>query len=418
MKKRSLLVTLTVLLLLQCAAIPIRSAETPQFSVTVELYDADAVSSGGKLPGTAQPIDPLRLRVGQQVIAAVRYEGFDAMEAQGIECLAVSLSYDERCLALSGFAPGTDGGTVTWTTAGAAASARWLPNTLETGYKASASDRATETEGFRRVYIQYISEKKQTGDTVCADNEGYFGAFTFTVKREIDPGEGVYIRWADYAMGLYSDTEYNISANCSRAVLDADPRFRRPQDILIATSDTDGVTISGEVQSYNPKNPVEIKLYRLNEDVMLYDSSQTYQTEITAAEFGSGLVTQRFYIQGVEPGTYRLVVSKKTHLSYTIEGLRVGTEDMDITKRDEAFISLITLLCGDIDSDESIDLVDRGVLLSYDNYNKSTEKADEMAQNPDCDLDGDGMIDLIDNGILLSSGNYNKNYKDSYYVIS
>lgn len=243
MRKRILTVILIAALMLQCAAVPVASTELPKFSFDLELYDAKSLPASGALPGSAQPLDPLHLTVGQEIAVAIRYTNLDAMNTAGIQCLAVSFCYDESCFQLSGFETGS-GGTVSWMDTASGLSETWIPETLKNGYTASASDRNTEKEGSRRVYLQYIANDSRDSETVCNDLSAYVGAFYFTVKRSIARSEGVCFSWADFALALYAENDLTYLdasvANRNRDALLSDDRFHQPADIHVATDAKEG----------------------------------------------------------------------------------------------------------------------------------------------------------------------------------
>lgn len=154
-----------------------------------------------------------------------------------------------------------------------------------------------------------------------------------------------------------------------------------------------GVNLTGQVKSFNPNNPVT---------VTLYDSADTaYETPLYTAEIaagtGSGQVTQNFTIETVKAGTYDLVVRKTGHTNYNVCGITVG--DADIST------ALVTMLCGDINTDNWINFSDLQQLRNNKNYGKQT--SDEGTE-PKADLNGDGWINFADLQILRNNANYGK----------
>lgn len=149
-----------------------------------------------------------------------------------------------------------------------------------------------------------------------------------------------------------------------------------------------GVTVSGQVASYNPKNAVTIRL--------MQGDTEKYQTTI-AATTGSGQVTQNFSFTSVAAGTYDLVVKKDAHLTYTIKNVAVGSTDVDL--------AAITLLCGDLNGDGFINSTDLGIVLQGQNYGKTVgvEGVNQLT-----DLNGDGWVNSTDLGIILQGQHYGK----------
>ena len=156
-----------------------------------------------------------------------------------------------------------------------------------------------------------------------------------------------------------------------------------------------GVAVSGKVKSYNPNNATTIQL--------MQGGKEQYKTTIVKTT-GSGQVTQDFSIPAVAAGTYDLVVTKPGHLSYTVTGVVVGDGPLDLTTLTGKAYSTITLLCGDINGDESINEDDVSIIRYANNINKSTAVAD----NKLADINGDGSVNEDDVSIVRYSSHINK----------
>ncbi len=182
--------------------------------------------------------------------------------------------------------------------------------------------------------------------------------------------------------GFWSETE-----NCEWAISE---HWRTPIPGAGA-----GVTVSGKVTSYNPNNPTTVEL--------LQNGAVKYTATIAKAT-GSGQVTQDFSFNAVAPGTYDLVVTKDAHLTYTVKGVVVGDTDLDLTAMTEKPFSTITLLCGDINGDGSINEDDVSIIRYANNINKSTADAD----NKLADINGDGSVNEDDVSIVRYSSHINK----------
>ena len=156
-----------------------------------------------------------------------------------------------------------------------------------------------------------------------------------------------------------------------------------------------GVAVSGKVTSYNPNNATTIQL--------MQGGKEQYKTTIVKAT-GSGQVTQDFSFNAVAAGTYDLVVTKSAHLKYTVKNVTVGSTPLDLTKHSKAAISTITLLCGDINGDGSINEDDVSIIRYANNINKSTADAD----NKLADINGDSSVNEDDVSIVRYSSHINK----------
>lgn len=166
-----------------------------------------------------------------------------------------------------------------------------------------------------------------------------------------------------------------------------------PQNpIAVPPASPTGVTVRGSVKSYNPSNQVTIRL--------LQGTGEKYTTTI-AASTGSGQVPQDFSIANVAPGIYDLEVTKAAHLKYTIKNVEVSANAIALPD--------ITLLCGDITGNGSINFEDYKILVSTTNYGKAVSDSGVTVA---ADLTGNGVINFEDYKILVSSTNYGKSNND------
>ena len=157
-------------------------------------------------------------------------------------------------------------------------------------------------------------------------------------------------------------------------------------------------SVSGKVKSYNPNNPVTVRLIEQGHHEVAYETTIAKTTD-------SGPVAQSFSFPAVAPGTYDLVVTKEAHLTYTVKNVKVEGTDLDLTKLTDKAFSTITLLCGDINGDGWINSTDLGVVLQGQNYGKQTTVA---GVNGKADLNGDGWVNSTDLGVDLQGQHYGK----------
>lgn len=151
-----------------------------------------------------------------------------------------------------------------------------------------------------------------------------------------------------------------------------------------------GATLRGQVCSYHPGHETVIQL--------LQDGAEKYSVTIPAKKV-IGQITQSFSIPDVAEGSYDLVVSKTGHLTFTIRGVVIGTEDLDLTAHSNEAISTITLLAGDLNGDGSINTKDRTVL------NRNLNLKVSSASNALADINGDGLVNSKDRTILKKNLN-------------
>lgn len=170
-------------------------------------------------------------------------------------------------------------------------------------------------------------------------------------------------------------------------------------ELVIIEAEQGGVKVTGLVKSYNPKNVTNVQL--------LQDNQIIYETVIPADSAVTGQLDQVFAFKGVQEGVYDLVVSKETHLSYTITGLTVGTDDLDLSKDSDDRINMITLPYGDINGDGFINSSDLSLLILPANYNKHISY---IGVDPMTDLTGSGWVNSSALSIIIMPAHYNKTH--------
>lgn len=158
-----------------------------------------------------------------------------------------------------------------------------------------------------------------------------------------------------------------------------------------------GATVFGQVETYNTNHETTIELKQ--------DGVTKYITTIAETP-GTGKEIQQFAIANVVPGTYDLVVTKNSHLAYTVKGIAVGKDDVDLRTNANENISMMKLLCGDFDASGTINADDLAILWSDSNYLRTLE---EGVDNVFTDLDGSGAVNGVDLAILWNDNNYHKN---------
>ena len=159
-----------------------------------------------------------------------------------------------------------------------------------------------------------------------------------------------------------------------------------------------GVSVKGKVASYNGSHDFTVTLYQAGSETMV-------GTPLTVSGNGaSGSTEQEFTIPNVPKGTYDLVVTKSAHLKYTVKNVTVGDAPLDLTAHGNAAIRTITLLCGDVDGDGSINVTDLNTVWDAANFNKDANNATIKLT----DLNGDGSVNVTDLNILWDAANFNK----------
>ena len=164
----------------------------------------------------------------------------------------------------------------------------------------------------------------------------------------------------------------------------------------------DGVTVSGQVRSYNPGTSLYVTLYEAGTDTVV---NRSHIGPLTGT---SGQIPRPFSFKSVPKGTYDLVVTKDAHLKYTVKNVVVGDTDLDLTSLTDEPYSTITLLCGDINGDGSINADDLNIVWNAANFNKSVGDAKEKLT----DINGDGSVNADDLNIVWNAANFNKGLND------
>ena len=153
---------------------------------------------------------------------------------------------------------------------------------------------------------------------------------------------------------------------------------------------TTGYSVSGKVASYNGKNDFTVTLYETG--------TKTEKGSVTVpGTDASGQATQNFTLTGVASGTYDLVVTKAGHLTYTITGVVVGAGNVDLTADTSKVYSTITLLAGNMDGNNAINLQD------LNQFRSNFGKAGSSITNSNADIDGNATVNLQDLNVFRSN---------------
>ena len=166
-----------------------------------------------------------------------------------------------------------------------------------------------------------------------------------------------------------------------------------PAPVALASIDVPepvGVTVSGQVKSYNPGDATTLQLKQGTE--------VKYTADIDATT-GTGQVTQSFSFTAVAAGTYDLVVTKAGHLTYTVTGVVVGTENVDLNAATGKAYQTITLLAGDLNGDGFVNAKDRTALK------KELNKSGAEISNKLADINGDTYVNAKDRTALKKNLN-------------
>ena len=161
-----------------------------------------------------------------------------------------------------------------------------------------------------------------------------------------------------------------------------------------------GTTVSGTVKAYNGSSAPVVKLYA--------NGAAKYTATVGEAAASGNQYTWSFTFSDVAAGYYDLVVTKDGHLTYTVEDVLVTGQTLDLTAHANAAVSTISMLCGDINGDGTINTTDVNIIYQANNY----YQAAAAAATPAADLNGDGSINTTDINIIYQAENYYKGTAD------
>lgn len=238
-------------------------------------------------------------------------------------------------------------------------------------YIADGNDPLLNARRQNCVRVTLIDEAGKTQTLICELGQ----------PISISQVEAIY----KHRVTLYTDASLTQPFDLSTPITDRITLYVQLGDELASA------TLRGQVCSYNPAYETVIRL--------LQNGAEKYTVTIPAKKKDSGQITQMFSIPDVAEGSYDLVVSKVGHLPFTIRGVIMGTEDLDLTANSNEAISTITLLAGDLNGDGSINTKDRTVL------NRNLNLAGSDIGNALADITGDGLVNSKDRTILTKNLN-------------
>ncbi|MBE6617551.1 MAG: hypothetical protein E7627_06410 [Ruminococcaceae bacterium] len=212
-----------------------------------------------------------------------------------------------------------------------------------------------------------------------------------TYEKFVEPEQTFGDDYSIFGMTFEDGTfvfEYSTTPNFT-AQIKKDYRLTYKLDIK------EPVTLTGKVTTYNPGEPALIEL-KVGDEVKYSVETETVDSV--------AMITQSFTINDVADGTYDLVVTKAGHLPYTITGITVVGESIDLTTHSRNDVADIVLIAGNTNGDKVVDLKDVVIITADDTYNKTVA----TAVNPSADINGDGLCELQDLIIITSGNNYNK----------
>ena len=298
---------------------------------------------------TANLVEPVDLSVG----AATGMQGdtvtipIRIANNSGFSAFDFRIDYDETRL----------------TPIGAAKGSAWSDDIVENA----------DADGGECILINGISDANSTADGAIIN-------LSFKINEDANPGTAnisLTVSKLGYINGAYEVVALPNTVNNGQ--------------ILVGMQQTQN-TISGQVQSYNPKSATQITLYEAGSTTKVIASIMIEALATT----DPNPITQPFTLNDVPAGKYDLVITKGGHLSYTITNIAVEDKDIDLTSNVTKAYSTITLLAGDVDGDGIVSTPDLTLLLNR--FGGFPTKTD-----PHTDINGDGIVSTPDLTILLNN---------------
>ena len=161
-----------------------------------------------------------------------------------------------------------------------------------------------------------------------------------------------------------------------------------------------GVKVTGQVTSYNGRNPVTVTLFDTG--------TATEKGKVEIPGFGTaGQSTQTFSFDSVPAGTYDILVTKAGHLDSKILKLKVGDQMIDLSQDYS-----VVMIPGNLNGDDFVNTDDLAILIKTENYDMTLTKADNKLS----DLDGDTYVNTDDLAILIKTENYDKSEEENTTV--
>ena len=376
------------------------SADSADTRFFIEFYAADADPTAAP-----EPLDPTALPAGSQVIMAVKYENLSAMLPDGLVDTAFAICYNSDIFTLEGFDEDLDDGALGMASGSDAETLNrnWISpdgsiSAVEDFISINASDIPL-SENTHRVYIHYIDTVG--GNYIWENDSGCLAAFKFRVKNE--NFTDVPFEWLDY--GIANDDYGDLVGYNRHTLLDGVTPFQKPQTVLTSGAAAAGFTITGEVVSYNAKNPIYYELYRMGGDGE-YETVAAYTGIAVAAQATTAAISQSqtLTISGISEGTYKLVISKVAHLKVTIPDVVIDGMDLDLHDDLRDPVKHIIMGVGDLNADGRVTVADKNIVTDIRNYGIDPA----LAANILADINGDGRITVADKNIITDIRNYGK----------
>jgi hypothetical protein len=204
----------------------------------------------------------------------------------------------------------------------------------------------------------------------------------FTVKGAASGSQKTEITSVPLAANVDSNGGNYVEVTTSNG--DSEYVHRTGAKFTVGVKVSSSVSVSGSISAYNSN--IETKL-------TLSNSDNTYTTTIEATA-GSGKFTANYSFSDVEDGIYTLVIEKAGSLTYTINNIPVGDNDLELGS--------VAIIAGDVNGDGSVNVDDIAEILDSSVFLTEVDPSNPL------DVNGDGVINTSDTTFILSSESFVK----------
>lgn len=189
-------------------------------------------------------------------------------------------------------------------------------------------------------------------------------------------------------------------------------------NIIEREVEVNGYSITGKINSYNNKLETTFELYasdgaggyaatpvaEIGTGTAIaagatYDEYDADLTGDAAAAAAASRHTQNLLISNVPNGTYKLVIKKAAHITYTVLGVVVNDGNVNLTDH----VGTISMAAGNVDKSDTVNGDDKNVLKDAANWWNTPSGT---GWNPELDINGDDIINGDDVNIVVMTENW------------
>ncbi len=169
-----------------------------------------------------------------------------------------------------------------------------------------------------------------------------------------------------------------------------------------------GFTISGVVETYTPYSSTTLTLYD-SANKVVDTISFPLDWDPYTIDGPTLSSTTPFEFTELNSGTYRLEVSKLSHLTCEIKNISITNDDIWLTSHNNPEISTISLIPGDLNDDGIVNFSDIAIIRNSTSFNNKVHSNPlHVMFHYDFSVDSKDLINYDDMAVLLNSNHYLK----------